>query len=210
MQVDRKQQVIIIVLAAVLLFTAGYRISRWYGEQNRSPGKGAEMVQPGGAESVREVVVHVAGAVERPGVYKFSREMRVADALERAVPLAQADVQGLNLAAPLKDGQKIVVPVKQESFQAAGPASQPGAAPQPVLAPQQQKVPAVKTTPRININRADRVELETLPGVGPGLAQRIINHRESKGLFMSEDEIKNVPGIGEKLYDQIRDFITVN
>ncbi len=205
MQVDRKQQIIIIVLAAVLLFTAGYRVSRWYGEQSPSPGKGAEIVQSGGAEGAREVVVHVAGAVERPGVYRFSREMRVADALERAVPLALADVQGLNLAAPLKDGQKIVVPVKQESLQAPGPASQPGTASQPGLAPQ----PA-KTTPRVNINRAGRVELETLPGVGPGLAQRIINHRESKGLFMSEEDIKNVPGIGEKLYDQIKDFITVN
>lgn len=230
-QVDRKQQAVIIILAAVIVFTAGYRVSRWQGEQYRDPGKAGEIVRDGVGESGREIVVHVSGAVEKPGVYKFSRGMRVSDALEKAVPLVRADVQGLNLAAPLKDGQKIVVPLKQESPPAGPPlqasASAPpagtvvpqagAASPQAGVAvhqntgpPPPQKAATSKTPARININRAGAQELESLPGVGPGLAQRIISYRENKGLFTSEEDIKNVPGIGEKLYDQIKDRITVN
>lgn len=237
-QVDRKQQVVIIILAAVILFTAGYRVSRWQGDQYRDPGKAGEIVRDGGGESGREIVVHVSGAVEKPGVYKFTREMRVSDALEKAVPLARADVQGLNLAAPLKDGQKIVVPLKEDSPPAGSQAPQPSAVspqtgaavPQTSPAPPQnsvavpqtgaavsqaggappmQKAAGGKPPARININRASVQELESLPGVGPGLAQRIVRYRDNNGLFTSEEDIKNVQGIGDKLYDQIKDQITV-
>ncbi|MFZ5633165.1 MAG: helix-hairpin-helix domain-containing protein [Bacillota bacterium] len=201
---DRKQQVVIIVIAAVILFTAGYRVSRWQGEHYHEPGKADNVVQAGNYEGNREIVVHVTGAVEKPGVYRFTREMRVSDALERAAPLDRADVQGLNLAAPLKDGQKIVVPFKQESPQAGVTVPQGGG-----TAPPQKPVNA-RGTKKVNINRAGAAELETLPGVGPALARRIINHRESLGLFTSEEDIKSVPGIGDKLYDQIKDYISVN
>ncbi|MCL6478621.1 MAG: helix-hairpin-helix domain-containing protein [Peptococcaceae bacterium] len=206
-QVERKQQVIIIVVAAVILFTAGYRVSRWQGWQGghyNEPGKADNVVQTGNYGENREIVVHVAGAVEKPGVYRFNREMRVSDALERAVPLDRADVQGLNLAAPLKDGQKIVVPFKEES-PGAGVTAPPGGG----TVPSQKKVNTAGTK-KVNINRAGAAELETLPGVGPTLAQRIINHRESRGLFTSEEDIKSVPGIGEKLYDQMKDYISVD
>lgn len=217
-QVDRKQQAVIIILAAVLLFTAGYRVSRWQGEQYRDSVKTGEIVREGSGESSREIVVHVSGAVEKPGVYRFAREMRISDALEKAVPLARADVQGLNLAAPLKDGQKIVVPLKQDAPQASGSDPRTGAAapqagavqPQNSGPPPPLKAAVSKAPARININRAGAQELESLPGVGPGLAQRIISHRENKGLFTSEEDIKNVPGIGDKLYDQIKEHITVN
>ncbi|MCL6611506.1 MAG: helix-hairpin-helix domain-containing protein [Peptococcaceae bacterium] len=216
-QVDRKQQAVIIVLAAVILFTAGYWVSRWRGDPQREKEKAENIIQAGQGDGGREVVVHVSGAVEKPGVYKFTGEARVLDALEKAVPLDRADVQGLNLAAPLKDGQKIVVPVKQEMAQAGSTPAQAGYAPSqgstapsrgdPASVPKEEshKVPA-----RVNINRAGAKELEALPGLGPALSQRVVNYRESRGLFVSEEDIKNVPGIGEKLYDQIKDYITVN
>lgn len=217
-QVDRKQQIVIIAVAAVIIFTAGYRVSRWQGEQYRDPGKAESVVQAGAGEGGREIVVHVSGAVEKPGVYRFTREMRVMDALDKALPLAGADVQGLNLAAPLKDGQKIVVPLKQPS-QSGGAAPQAGVTTPPQqggAAPQQGTAilpvgPASvsKTPARVNINRAGSSELESLPGLGPGLAQRIISYRESNGLFTSEEDIKSVQGIGEKLYEQLKDRITV-
>ncbi|MFZ5651232.1 MAG: helix-hairpin-helix domain-containing protein, partial [Bacillota bacterium] len=194
---DRKQQLVLIVIASVILFTAGYKVAGWYGAKEGSPG-GEAMVPSVVYEAGREIVVHVSGAVEKPGVYRFAREARVSDALEKAVPLPGADVQGLNLAAPLKDGQKIVVPEKP----VAVPEKQDGsrdAAPVP-----QSPAAAVKPSgkpARVNINRAGAEELETLPGVGPALAQRIIRHRESRGLFTSEEDIKNVAGIGEKLYE---------
>jgi len=192
-QVDRKQQLVIIVIAAVILFAAGYRVARWYQGQNQEP---ARVVAPLNYQVDREIVVHVSGEVEKPGVYRFNREMRVQDALDKAVPLARADVQSLNLAAPLKDGQKIVVPVNQEASHGVAAAD-----------PQR---PAVPNRPaKININRAGAGELESLPGVGPALARRIISYRENNGLFASEEELKNVSGIGDKMYRQIGDYITV-
>lgn len=208
-QVDRKQQVVILLIAAVLIFIAGYRVSRWQGGQYREPGGADVPVQAAKGEGGREIVVHISGAVEKPGVYKFAREARVMDALEKAGPLERADIQGLNLAAPLKDGQKIVVPLKQDAqagtgLQKGGPAPSPGGVESP------QGGAGLGTAAKININRAGARELEELPGVGPGLARRIVNHREVNGLFASEEDIKGVQGIGEKLYGQIKDLITVN
>lgn len=208
-QVDRKQQAVIIVVAVVMLFTAGYRVALWHGEQDSDPGKAGEVVQNSATGGGREIVVHVSGAVEKPGVYRFDSQMRVMDALERAIPLPRADVQSLNLAAPIKDGQKIVVPLAQENPRNGETAAPAGGSAQAAGADTPQKPAGARAPARVNINRAGPGELELLPGIGPGLAGRIISHRESKGLFVSEEEIKNVPGIGDKLYDQIKDLITV-
>ncbi len=227
LQLDRKQQAAIIVMAAVIVFTAGYRIARWQGDHYRGPARAESVVQAGQGEGGREIVVHVSGAVEKPGVYKFNREARITDALEKAAPLERADVQGLNLAAPLKDGQKIVVPLKQDAVPAGTNSHQAGGTAAHGLSNSVRGGPAVSqaavsqgggvplkaggaSTPRVNINRASARELEALPGLGPGLAQRIVNYRESKGLFVSEEDIKSVPGIGEKMYEQLKDYIIVN
>lgn len=205
-EVDRKQQLVLIVIASVILFTSGYKVAGWYGaEEGRS---GNEALAPAVVhEAGREVVVHVSGAVEKPGVYSFSREARVTDALAKAVPLSRADVHGLNLAALLKDGQKIVVPGKPADVpEKQGVSVDAASVPQSPAA-------AVKTpgkSVKVNINRAGEADLDSLPGVGPALAQRIINYRETRGLFTSEEDIKNVTGVGEKLYEQLKDYISVN
>lgn len=199
-QVDRKQQLVLIIIIAVILFTAGYKVAGWYGLRQNKAGGGEPAVPAVVYESAREVVVHLSGAVEKPGVYRFSRETRLSEALEKAVPLDRADVQSLNLAAPLKDGQKIVVPEKKDLSREAAPV------------PQTSSVAAqpAGSFRKVNINRAGAAELESLPGVGPALAQRIIKHREANGLFTSEEDIKNVSGIGEKMYIQLKDHISVN
>ncbi|MFZ5648270.1 MAG: helix-hairpin-helix domain-containing protein [Bacillota bacterium] len=197
---DRNQQLVLLVISAVILFTAGYKVAGWYGARDGKSGNESVAVPAVVYESSREIVVHVSGAVEKPGVYRFSRETRVSEALEKAVPVPKADIQGLNLAAPLKDGQKIVVPEKRDGSQ-------------DVAFVPQTPAPAVKPAGRpakVNINRAGAGDLESLPGVGPALAQRIIRHRETRGLFTSEEDVKNVPGIGEKLYEQIKDSISVD
>lgn len=205
-EVDRKQQLVLLVVAAVILFTSGYKVAGWYGSKEGRPGNEA-MVPAAVYETGREVVVHVSGAVENPGVYRFSREARVSDAVEKAVTLPRADVQGLNLAAPLKDGQKIVVPEKP----AAVPEKRDGSGDAaPVPRPPAATVKPSGKIAKVNINRAGEAELDSLPGVGPALAQRIIKHREARGLFTSEEDIKSVSGVGEKLYEQLRDYISVN
>jgi competence protein ComEA len=194
MHIDRKQQVAIIIIAAVILFTAGHRLALW---QKGTPDNAAEAVPVVTEGSSREIAVHISGAVESPGVYNFSGQARVRDAVEKAVPLPTADVQGLNLARTLKDGEKIEVPVKSEQIEEEKVAS--GA-----------KRVSSASPAKVNINRAGVRELESLPGLGPALSERIINYRENKGLFTSEEELKNVSGIGEKKYEQIKDRITVN
>ena len=194
MYIDRKQQVAIIVIAAVLLFTTGHRVALWQSSPKDSSVDVNQVVTEG---SSREISVHVSGAVQSPGVYSFPGQARVMDAVEKAVPLAAADMQGINLARPLKDGEKLEIPAKTEAGQ-VGKVSSGG------------KTVTSAGPARVNINRAGVRELESLPGLGPALAQRVINYRENKGLFTSEEEIKNVPGIGEKKYEQIKGRITVN
>ncbi|WP_309066407.1 ComEA family DNA-binding protein [Microbacterium sp.] len=138
--------------------------------------------------------VHVLGAVEKPGLYVLDADARVVDALAAAGgSLDTADLQAVNLARPLSDGEQIVVPVQGA---APAPGEQPG-------------VPAPPGDGKIDLNTADQAALETLPRIGPALAQRIIEWREQNGRFRSVDDLLGVPGIGEKLLAGIREQVRV-
>ncbi len=153
-------------------------------------------------------VVQVEGAVVHPGVYTLPQGSRLQDALQAAGGvLAEADLRSLNLARLLVDGERIDVPYK------------PGFAPLVEVTPtvpnttaNPPQTPQASETPdrdKININYATLEELESLPGIGPVLAQRIIEYRETYGPFVDIEELLNVEGIGESLLEQIRDLITV-
>ncbi|HOJ93181.1 MAG TPA: ComEA family DNA-binding protein [Dictyoglomaceae bacterium] len=153
---------------------------------------------PGDSKEISYIIVHVAGDVRNPGVYKLGEEARVIDAINLAGgPLSSADLDRLNLADFLKDGDKIQVPSKNiPSFQNS-PSSK-------------VQVPLANTenSERININLASKAELETLPGIGPILAERIIQYREENGNFSSLSDLLEVKGIGEKKIEKIKDKIT--
>jgi competence protein ComEA len=138
-----------------------------------------------------QVAVYVTGAVQNPGVYRLPGESRVQDALEAAGgPTANADLDRVNLAQRVHDEDQIYFPeVGEESI----PASSTGGSPEGL----------------IDINTASAGELEELPGIGPALAQSIIDHRESHGPFGSIEEIMDVQGIGQGVFDDIRELITV-
>lgn len=145
-------------------------------------------------------VIHIEGAVVHPGVYSLPPGSRLKDALQAAGgSLAEADLHSLNLARLLVDGERIDVPYK------------PGFEPLVELTPtpQPQSTPQNTPTALININYATLEELMTLPGIGPLLAQRIIEYRENYGPFVDVEELLNVEGIGEALLDRIRNLITV-
>lgn len=145
-----------------------------------------------------EVAVHVAGEVHLPGLYKLPAGSRVADALRVAGgTTSAADVDALNLAALLTDGQKITVPAKKSGSETLG--SLP-------LSP----LPSSSEEEKININTASKETLETLPGIGEVLAQRIIDLREKRGGFKRVEEIQDVSGIGVKKFEAIKDLITVD
>jgi competence protein ComEA len=124
------------------------------------------------------VVVDVVGAVRRPGVYRLPGAARVLDAVHKARPTGRADLAGLNLAARLADGEQVVVPTRGGGGATAA-APVPGSADAPV-----------------HLNSATLEQLETLDGIGPALAQRIMDYRTMHGGFHSLDELDNVSGFG--------------
>jgi competence protein ComEA len=144
-----------------------------------------------------EVVVHAAGAVGRPGLYRLPPAARVADVLAAAGgATTDADLDRINLAATVEDGQQVYVPRVGEPMPPAAPGGGSGPAPDEAAGP-------------VNLNTADAIELETLPGVGPATAEAIIAHRDEHGPFESADELLDVPGIGQAKLDRLRDLVTV-
>lgn len=159
--------------------------------------------QPPVVKSNGILVVHVAGAVKNPGVYRLDKGARVIEAVEAAGgSLPDGQVHTLNLAAVLSDGEKVYVPTRKEVQAAQGgnggltgtrwPGGEGG------------------YRSKVNINLAGPGALEALPGVGPSLAQRIIEFRTRNGPFKKIEGLMEVPGIGEKKFDQIKDSVTVN
>lgn len=188
--------VLIGVFAGVLLAGIVFLVSRLPG------GKPIEL-QP--APTVAPIAVDVTGAVPRPGLYKFPEGSRVQDAIDAAGGLlAEADPTSLNLAARLEDGQQLAIPYKGGAAPTQGPAfsfSAPGAIP--------TSSNSESTGDLVNINTATAEELDTLPGIGPTTAQKIIAYRDLNGPFARIEDIVNVPGIGPSTFDEIKSLITV-
>lgn len=153
------------------------------------------------------VTVHVCGAVTTPGVYTLPSGSRVADAVRFAGGLAPGACPELvNMAKVLSDSVQVYIPMKPATESGAGTSSGAGSA-------------AVCTEPsrmsetdhmRVNINTASLAELDSLPGIGPALARRIIEHRNAKGRFERPEQLTDVPGIGPRKYDAMKDLVTVN
>ena len=163
---------------------------------------------PGGLSATSgSVVVHVTGAVSSPGVVTLPPGSRVTDAINAVGGAsADADTEQLNLARVLTDGEQIRVPRIGEVL--PDPAPQPGGAATPSVgtAPGKTNGDASGT---ININTASASELEKLPGIGPALAQRIVEYRDSHGPFASVDALTDVPGIGKAKLEGLREQATV-
>lgn len=151
----------------------------------------------------RRVVVHVAGSVARPGVYEVDGAARVDAALAAAGgPVADSDLNGLNLAAPVVDGQRIYVPALGE----VDPVSVPSAG---VSASSVGEVAPGASAGPIDLNTATSEQLETLPGVGPATAAAIVGDRARHGPFSSVAELERVPGIGPSKLAAVADLVTV-
>ncbi|KLU66035.1 ComE operon protein 1 [Desulfosporosinus acididurans] len=177
----------------------------------------------------REIIVYVAGAVEAPGLVHLAPDARLDDALKQVHLLPEANLESMNPAERLKDGQKITVPYKNLSAslnggvgtsstggstengsvtKGAGVVSGSGGA---VSAGGMStgKVSAGSAEGKININTAGVTELDKLPGVGPALAGRIVQYRTEHGLFSQPEDLQNVSGIGAKTYEKMAAQVTV-
>ncbi len=147
--------------------------------------------------SEKKIFVDVAGAVEKPGIYQLTSQARVNDALIAAGGLsASADrvwvAKNLNLAARVKDGTKIYIGFSEESKNSIFGSGQ---------------VSGASVEGKININSASISELDRLSGIGPALAQRIIDYRNQNGSYSTKEDLLQVSGIGEKLLEKIKDQI---
>jgi competence protein ComEA len=142
------------------------------------------------------VVVHVAGAVVAPGVYTLAGSPRVTDAVAAAGGISvEADANAVNLAAPVRDGERVYIPKVGEAAPvvvgASGAAMPPGPA------------------GPVNLNSATAEQLDTLPGVGPATAAAIVTHRQQHGPFLAVDQLGDVRGIGPAKLDALRTLVTV-
>lgn len=192
---------------------------------------GASESAQGGASGEATVRVHVAGAVNNPGVYTLPAQGRTVDAIAAASgAAADADLDRVNLAGTLSDGVQIYVPHRGETAAPAqiqpnggtanagqgnaangaaqNGASQGGAQPQPARTLTASGSAQKGSTP-VNINTATAEELQSLPRIGPAMAQRIIAWREAHGGFRSVDELDAVPGIGPSMLENLRPLVTV-
>jgi len=194
---NKKEQLVIIILLLIILMILSYVFIEKYMD------KKLNTVNVVSSESTKEEVttekpevsdiyVHVSGRVRNPGVYSLKTGERVIDAINKAGgALPDADLDALNLAQKLHDEDKIYVPKKGEiSNNNHGISS--------------------NNSGKININTASVTELEKLPGIGETLAQRIVEYREKYGRFQKIEDIMKVSRIGPKIFEQIKDMITVN
>ena len=183
-----RPQLLVYAAIAVAVLLVG---ARWIRSSGASPGGGPEVSFAADTthegESTRDVVVHVAGAVQRPGVYRLPAGARVTDAVQRAGGFAPgANRDAINLAARLADGQQVVVPG------AAAPAAASG---------------AVGQTGPISLGTATVDQLDQIEGIGPVTAQKIVEFRDEHGGLSSIDQLDEVAGIGPSTMQTLRDAL---
>jgi competence protein ComEA len=196
---ESRGTVVIWVVAAALGVLALTRLTGSGGEGeagepvrvDRSTVAGSARPGRGGADR-GQVYVHVAGAVRRPGLVRVPAGARVAEAVFRAGgPGRKADLTGVNLAARVEDGQQVVVPA---AGAAAGATGQAGA-------------PAASAGVKPSLGSATVEQLDEIDGIGPTLAERIVEYRTENGGFSSPDELQDVEGIGEKRLETLREAL---
>jgi competence protein ComEA len=199
MPVLTRSQIATYAVAALLVVVLGVRFMHGQarGGESAAAGDGAAASAPAVRVESRPpavALVHVAGAVQRPGVYRLRDGERIEDAVRRAGGARHgADLNAINLAAKVADGQQVVVPRRASASAGAGAAPASPA-------------DAVGGTPQqpVSLNTATAEQLDTLDGVGPATAQKILDWRRQHGGFRSIDDLGEVPGIGPKKLAALR------
>ena len=186
---SRRALLVVALAGGVVLLIAGRYFASAGTPSAGTPAARARM--PRAAIAAPRVVVDVVGAVRRPGLYRLAQGTRIADAVARAGGTTRAaDLASINLAAPLADGEQVVVPGRV----AAGPGGPPAGA---------AAAGAMPSGP-VHLSTATLEQLDALPGVGPVTAQKILDYRTAHGAFSSVDELDAIPGIGPARLDQLR------
>jgi len=200
---SRRELIALVAVAAVVVAGAGLWYARSLPKQvevreaggggGAPPPAAAASASPSGSPTPSVLFVHVAGLVRHPGVYQFDNGQRVVDAVNAAGgALQKADLDALNLAALLTDGEQILVPKEGQ-----------------VVVPPPGGGGTTAAGALVNVNSASESELESLPGVGPVLAAAIIAYRTEHGPFPTVDALDDVSGIGPATLEDLRPLVTV-
>ena len=163
------------------------------------------------------IMVYITGEVKNPGIYELEENSRIKDVIEKAGGLKEtADITDINLATILQDEDKITIPTKDKTMEEKQNTERIQSNKQSKTTEKSQNTTSISTNTtgknqntKVNINTATQTELETLPGIGPSTASKIVSYRKENGKFKSIEEIKKVNGIGESKYKKIKELIKV-
>ena len=188
MKIFKKMNIVVLLISCMLLCGCGKQEELLLLQSGASGGVEASVAV---TDPPRQIAVYVCGQVLHPGVVYLDEDARAVDAVEAAGGLTEtADAEYINLAARIADGEKLYIPDMQEG--------------QELRAREEEAAAGL-----VNINTADRERLMTLPGIGESKAQDIIAYREKHGDFVSIEELMNISGIKESLFEKIREKIVV-
>ena len=206
---NKKQKIIVIILITIIgigIYCYTNAIENTSEEEIENV---LEIAQDNTTKETEEknIFVHIAGCVQKEGMLELSANCRIANEIEKAGGLTQeADLSDINLAYLLEDGMKIYIPNQNERQENNENAENTAKAEN---TPSMQIQDTNTKQDVININTATQEELDTLPGIGPATATKIIEYRKEKGKFKQKEEIKEVSGIGEAKYEKIKEYISI-
>lgn len=200
---SKKQKVIVVILIIFMCLIIGYYFINKTQKNDYSEFETIAEEKEQEEEIIEEdkIIVHITGEVENEGIIELEKGARISDAIEKAGGTTEeANIADVNLAYSLKDGQKIKIPnINEEDEQII----KEEAGEDIIIEGDNKK------EEKININTANQTELETLSGIGPSTALKIINYKKEHGKFNNIEDIKNVPGIGESKFENIKEYICV-
>ncbi|HJJ03603.1 MAG TPA: helix-hairpin-helix domain-containing protein [Clostridiaceae bacterium] len=205
---NKKQKIIVVVLIIIMCIVIGYYIISKTEKYNYSDIEKISNIIEEDQEVddniiENKIVIHITGEVEEEGVIELEKGARISDAIEEAGGTTkEADLSNVNLAYSLSDGQKVKIPNINEKDEEIIVVEEK-AGDNIIIEGNKSK------EEKININKAAQTEIETLPGIGPSTALKIITYRNEHGEFKNIEDIKNVSGIGDSKFENIKEYICV-
>ena len=205
---NKKQKIIVVVLIIIMCIVIGYYIISKTEKYDYSDIEKISNIIEEDKEVddniiENKIVIHITGEVEEEGVIELEKGARISDAIEEAGGTTEeADLSNVNLAYSLSDGQKVKIPNINEKDEEIIVVEEK-AGDNIIIEGNKSK------EEKININKAAQTEIETLPGIGPSTALKIINYRNEHGKFKNIEDIKNVSGIGDSKFENIKEYICV-
>ena len=221
---SKNQKIFILVFSIIVIVLLGFTFWNFNSDDNSDDNFEDLMINTSNIQNTSQndilnittaesekIVVYIIGSVQNPGIVELNIDSRVSDAVEASGGLLEdADVSKINLAYKLEDGQKITIPsINDKTDEDSSYENYISNDPGNMISQNPSSSTSESNTQKVNINTATQTQLETLPGIGPSTASKIISYRNENGKFKSIEDIKNVSGIGDSKFENIKTNICV-